>query len=239
MAAPVPPAGSAFARALRVASVVLVLVAPVLLWVVLTQARHHFRQLPIYGEREARAPGDTLFHRLPAFGATFENQDGRPFSADSLRGRMHVAAFIFTRCPGICRSLSKSMQDLQAEVDYAWRQTGDIRLVSYSIDPARDSLPTLRAYAQRHSATPGLWSFVRAPQDSVFRLAIGGYLVPVQGQGGVEDGFTHSEMLILVDPQLRIRGFYDGTRAAELKRLKDEIKVLRHEIAQAKGAAAG
>lgn len=217
------------ARLLRVGSVVFIVLLPVLLWVLLSQTRQHFRRLPIYGEREALAAGDTLYHRLPAFSG-FENQDGRPFTPDSLRGRMHVADFIFTRCPGICRNLSKSMQDLQKEVDFAWRQTGDIRLVSYSIDPARDSLSVLRAYAQRHGATPGLWSFVRAAQDSVFRLAMRGYLVPVQGEGGVEDGFTHSEMLILVDPELRIRGFYDGTNAVEIKRLKDEIKVLRHEL---------
>ncbi len=223
---------SSLPRLLRVGSVVAIIALPLLILAVLSFSRQHYVNLPIYGERLDVSPtGDTLYHRLPAL-AGFENERGQVFTTDSLQGRMHVANFIFTRCPGICRQLSSAMSTLNSDANIinAWSKTGDIRLVSYTIDPARDSLPVLRAYAQRYAATPGLWSFVRAPQDSVFRLAIRGYLVPVQGEGGVEDGFTHSEMLILVDPELRIRGFYDGTNAAEVKRLKDEIKVLRHEL---------
>lgn len=224
---------AAASGARRTLIVAAILLFPVALLGILSLTKQNYRKLPTYGEvLSVSATGDTLRHRLPEF--ALENQDGRPFTADSLRGRMHVASFIFTHCPGICRQLSAAMSTLNKDenIRNAWAKTGDIRLVSYSIDPARDSLPRLREYAQRYAATPGLWSFVRGAQDSIFKLAIRGYLVPVQGEGGVEDGFTHTEMLILVDPALHIRGFYDGTKAPEVKRLMDEIKVLRHELSE-------
>lgn len=223
-------------RFLRVGAVLVVLFLPVAIILLMRfGSTQHFKVLPIYGEREARAPGDTVYHTLAAVAFpvdSLQTQFGAPWATDSLRGRIHVADFFFTYCPGICKKLSASMQAVQKDVQFAWDKTGDVRLVSYSIDPRRDSLPRLREYAKRYEAKPGLWTFVRGPLPNITPIAMRAYLLPLQLEGGMEDGITHSEMLVLVDPDLRVRGFYNGLEERERKRLTDEIKVLRHEYRQ-------
>lgn len=217
---------------LRAAIVLGVLLVPLILFALMRFSKQHYKTLPIFGERKLVGEStDTLYHNLPAF--ELLNQDGKPWLPDSLRGRMHVADFFFTRCPGICKELSRNMAEVQKEVKYAYDKARDIRLVSYSIDPRRDSTAALRDYAARYRAQPGLWSFVTGDRKRIFNLLEKGYLVPVADDvKGGEDGFFHSNFFILVDPELRIRGIYNmdkDNEAAERKRLLDEIKVLRVE----------
>ncbi len=210
-----------------------ILLVPVLVFLLLQLTKANFKTLPIIGAKEARAEGDTLYHSLPVFALV--NQDGKAFTQDSLRGRMHVADFFFTTCPGICKKLTSAMAEVQKEVTYAYQQTGDVRLVSYSIDPKRDSTAALRAYAKQYGQVPGLWTFVTGERQAIFSLLEKGYLVPVADDvKGGEDGFFHSNLLLLVDPDLRLRGIYNAVHdsevdKAEIKRLTEEIKVLRHE----------
>jgi protein SCO1/2 len=218
---------------LRAAVVLGVLLVPVVLFALMRFSKQHYKTLPILGERKL-AGTDTLYHALPAFNLV--NQDGKPWAADSLRGRMHVADFFFTRCPGVCKELSKGMAEVQKEVQYGYDKARDIRLVSYSIDPRRDSTAALRDYAARYNAKPGLWTFVTGERKQIFELLEKGYLVPVADEvKGGEDGFFHSNFFVLVDPDLRIRGVYDALQQSERKRLLDEIKVLRIEYIE-KGA---
>ena len=210
-----------------------ILLVPLLLFLLLRFTKQNYKTLPIMGAREARAAGDTVYHSLPVFALI--NQDDKPFTQDSLRGRMHVADFFFTTCPSICKKLTSAMAEVQREVTYAYQQAGDVRLVSYSIDPKRDSTSALRAYAKRYGQVPGLWTFVTGDRQAIFSLLEKGYLVPVADDvKGGEDGFFHSNLLLLVDPDLRLRGIYNAVHdgevdKAEMKRLAEEIKVLRHE----------
>ncbi|MCS7085613.1 MAG: SCO family protein, partial [Bacteroidia bacterium] len=99
----------------RAAAVTLVLAGPILVWLfVLAFGRHKCKSLPYLGEKTISAEGDTAYHRLPSF--RMLNQNGETFTDDSLRGYIHVADFIFTRCPGICKDLSRNMARLQEKI---------------------------------------------------------------------------------------------------------------------------
>ena len=87
----------------------------------------------------------------------------------------------------------------------------------------------MKAFAEKHGADLGKWYFVTGNRDSIYDLAIKGYLVPASEDARAEGGFLHSQDLLLVDKEKRIRGIYDGTDSLEANRLKDEIKVLLYE----------
>jgi protein SCO1/2 len=211
-------------RGWAAAGVIVVLLLPFVVWGLLSLGKNRYKRLPIYGPHEVRAPGDTAWHRLPDF--VLLNQDSVVFTADSLRGYIHVADYFFTRCPGICPRLSSAMRMIQ---DYLGEKAQRVRLVSYTVDPVHDSPAALREYAQRYGADLRRWTFVTGADTTLYRLAVKGYLIPVDKspdstQG--ELGYVHSDMLVLVDPELRIRGFYSGLDSLQVKRLLDDINLL-------------
>jgi len=211
-------------RGWAAAGVIVVLFLPFVVWGLLSLGKNRYKRLPIYGPHEVRAPGDTAWHRLPDF--VLLNQDSVVFTADSLRGYIHVADYFFTRCPGICPRLSSAMRMIQ---DYLGEKAQRVRLVSYTVDPVHDSPAVLREYAQRYGADLRRWTFVTGAETTLYRLAVKGYLIPVDKspdstQG--ELGYVHSDMLVLVDPELRIRGFYSGLDSLQVKRLLDDINLL-------------
>ncbi|MCS7298247.1 MAG: SCO family protein [Bacteroidia bacterium] len=202
----------------------LIFLLPFLVWALLSTGKTHYKRLPILGPYEVPRPGDTVWHTLPPF--SLLSQDSLAFTLDSLKGRIHIANYFFTRCPGICPRLSQSMARLQAFLkDKPYR----IRLVSYTIDPLHDTPSILRQYGQQYGADFARWTFVTGAETTLYRLAVKGYLIPVDRTGDTtkgELGYIHSDMLILVDPTLRIRGFYSGIDSTQVQKLMDDINLL-------------
>lgn len=209
---------------LRALLALLVFLLPLGLWLLLRTGKNHYKQLPKLGPTEIRGPGDTVWHRLPEF--SLVQQDSLSFTADSLRGWVHVADYFFTRCPGICPRLSRSMQRIQMHLEGS---SARVRLVSYTVDPAHDTPSVLREYAARYQANPTRWTFVTGPETTLYRLAVKGYLIPVDKAADTtqgELGYIHSDMLVLVDPELRIRGFYSGLDSLQVQKLLDDLNLL-------------
>ncbi len=151
---------------------------------------------------------------LPPFALT--DQRGQPFGTRELAGKVWVADFIFTACQEACPLLSTKM----AEVGRRARQLGpDFHLVSISVDPARDTPERLSAYAARYGANPLAWSFLTGPAEAIETAVVGGFKVGMgkekaEGAGNGEGGFWqifHGENLVLIDRQLRIRGYFQAT----------------------------
>ncbi|MGQ9863655.1 MAG: SCO family protein [Bacteroidia bacterium] len=203
----------------------IVVLVPALLFFVLRTGKTHYKRLPILGPHEVQG-NDTLWHKVPAF--AFPNQDSTLWGSDSLKGKIAVVDFIFTRCTGICPRLSAAMQ----EIHQAYQNFPDIRFVSFSVDPEYDTPSVLREYAAKYNASPQ-WQFLwTQDRKQVYELAVKGLLVPMDypvdtTQG--EMGIVHTNLLILIDKDRHLRGFYDGLNPQEVKKLKEEILLLRKE----------
>jgi protein SCO1/2 len=103
----------------------------------------------------------------------------------------------------------------------------DIRLVSFSVDPARDTPAVLNDYADRFGADRQRWSFVTGDRQSLYDLSIKGFKLGVDDKQGTEaEPITHSSRFVLVDKDARIRGYYSGSEEADLKRLIEDAKRL-------------
>ena len=145
-------------------------------------------------------------------------------SAD-LAGRVWIADFVFTRCPDVCPLLSTRMAALQKSL-----ATGDdpVRLVSISVDPAHDTPAVLAEYAERYHAGPG-WLFLTGSRDAVAGLLRDGFRVAFADDGPPASPITHSDRFVLVDRQLRVRGYYHGNDEADLRRLVADAAAVRRE----------
>ena len=158
--------------------------------------------------------------QLPDF--SLVDTQGKTVSLKDLSGRPWVADLIFTSCSGICPRMTGEMQRL-------WSDTGDLddlRFVSITVDPERDTPEVLAAYAARAGADPARWLFLTGEREEIWRLAREGLLLPV-AKGNVKLGdeeIIHSQRFVLVDGEGAVRGTYDVRDAEALARLRNDIR---------------
>ena len=163
------------------------------------------------------------FHRIAEF--EFINQNGKTVTHENFNGKIYVADFFFTTCPTICISMTDNLLKVQEEI----QNNPNILLISHSVTPKIDSVSQLKKYAVEKGVNDKKWHLVTGDKKEIYELARKSYLaVKDEGDGGPFD-MIHTENFILVDPDKRIRGFYDGTDSQEIQRLLSEIKILNSE----------
>ena len=160
---------------------------------------------------------------VPAF--ELVNQNGQPFGSAQLAGKIWIADFIYTTCPGPCPMISSRMSELQKPLEKS-----DVHLVSFSVDPGKDTPQVLRGYAEKLQADPARWDFLTGPKSAIYKLSHDGFKLAVS-DGGDERGIpVHSTRMVLVDRRGQIRGYYDATEAdAVTKLLADTNHLLREQ----------
>ncbi len=163
------------------------------------------------------------FHRIADFSLT--NQNGKTITPLDFKGKIYVADFFFTTCPAICIAMTDHLLEVQEKtINYP-----NIMLLSHSVTPKIDSVPQLKKYALEKGVIDTKWHLVTGDKKEIYELARKSYLaVKEDGDGGPFD-MIHTENFILVDPDRRIRGFYDGTDLEEIQRLLKELDILIEE----------
>jgi protein SCO1/2 len=161
---------------------------------------------------------------LPSYAAvpdfTLTDQTGATFaSAPTLKGRVWVADFIFTHCTGPCPRMSSQMRQVQTAL------AGEgVKLVSFTVDPARDVPDVLAAYGRRFQAQPGVWYFLTGPQQTLHHLSRDVFML-----GDVSGNLDHSTRFVLVDRASRVRGYYLSSEADAISGLVSDARRLLRE----------
>jgi protein SCO1/2 len=162
-------------------------------------------------------------HRISDF--ELIDQRGDTITLDAIKDRIIVADFFFTTCPTICPKMTKNL----ARVQEAFPHDQRLAILSHSVTPEMDSVPVLDAYARLHGADPDQWHLLTGDRAQIYALARKSYFACLdEGDGGPQD-FVHTENIVLVDPNRRIRGFYDGTSASATDDLIRDISKLMNE----------
>lgn len=163
------------------------------------------------------------FHKIAPFKMT--NQNGETITDKDYNGKIYVADFFFTTCPTICPKMTANMGELQR----VFRKDSQVMLLSFSVTPKVDSVAQLKRYATEKGVEDSKWNLVTGDKKEIYTLARQSYLaVKSDGDGGKYD-MIHTENFILVDPEQRIRGFYDGIDSEALQILVDDILLLKKE----------
>lgn len=156
-----------------------------------------------------RAAPLPILSTLPDF--TLTDEAGRPFTKRDLAGHVWVADFIFTNCPGACLRMSKQMQQIQAA-------NAKLRLVSFSVDPARDTPRVLAAYARRNQADPARWRFLTGDVQKVAEASLLG-----------AQSLDHSTRFLLFDGEGNLRATYQSDEPDAVARLLKDATSLQGE----------
>ncbi len=159
---------------------------------------------------------------LPSYGVVpdfkLTDQSGRPFDSKSrLDGKVWVANFIFTTCTGPCPRMSSDFRKIRDQVG----DEPDLRMVSFTIDPARDTPEALATYGRSFGANPDKWYFLTGAQKDLHHLSRNVFRL-----SDVDGSLEHSSRFVLIDRHARIRGYYDSSDSEALQKLATDLRAV-------------
>lgn len=164
---------------------------------------------------------------VPAF--ELADQRGDRITNDSLKGKIWVANFIFTRCKGPCPVVTSRMLELDTKLK---KVRDSVTLVSFTVDPEFDTPEVLAAHGKALGANPDTWKFLTGPADTIEPLIVEGLLQPLAKEA---DGTpAHSTRMVIVDDSGWIRGFRDGMDPEAVQKLVMDIGALLREAHEGK-----
>ncbi len=159
---------------------------------------------PIYRSLNRTLPPDLpIIAHVPAFEMISEN--GKAFGSKDLKGRIYLANFVFSRCPSVCPKMLTELEKVQKRV----RGTGQkVAIVTFTVDPEFDKSDVLFELARKRKANPYVWTFLTGTdKEAMFKLYRDGFKVGVESAKDIFD-IAHSEKIVLVDGENRVRGYY-------------------------------
>ncbi len=157
----------------------------------------------------------------------FSDQYGNSFNQEKVQGKVYVAEYFFTTCPGICPKMNNNMK----KVFETYKNNPDFMILSHSVDPATDTVARMRVYADSMGVNNANWFFLTGPKDSLYLAARVSYLLddPKNNNEYIEDQFIHTQFFALVDRAGRVRRIYDGLKKEEVDQMIKDIPVLLEE----------
>jgi protein SCO1 len=194
---------------------ILVFALPAIAYALVSWYEKKVEALPVLGK--------TKEHRIADFNLT--NQDKQIVTIAKWDKKIVVANFFFTHCPVVCPKMTTNLK----KIHDAYNDKSNVMITSFTVDPERDSAVQLNKYAAQYKMDNSRWILLTGDKKEIYKLARNSFMITAtDGDGGIND-FIHSEKLILVDTQKRIRGYYTGTDEKEVNQLINDIKKLMYE----------
>jgi protein SCO1 len=122
------------------------------------------------------------------------DQDGRAVALSDLRGRVWVAAMMYSSCKSVCPRVTEDMKGIESRL--AGTDRDRVSFALFSLDSGRDSPDALRAYAREHGLDAARWRLFTASEDGVRDLAAVLGMKYRAEEGGE---IAHSAMIFVID----------------------------------------
>jgi protein SCO1 len=152
---------------------------------------------------------------------SFTNQDWKQVTMEDVKGKVYVAEFFFTTCPGICPVMNNNMR----KVYDRYKDEKDFLILSHTSDPDTDIPPQLKHYSDSMGVNTQRWIFLTGRKDSLYRWARESYTIddPKNNFTSIEDDFLHSQFWALVNKNGDVIRIYDGLKQDEVNKLISDI----------------
>jgi len=216
----------------KVLILVTILAVPGFLYYLLQdKGKNRYKPLPFFGPKElsgtfhsvrGKQVPDTNYHLVPDF--KLLNQQSDTVTWNSYKGKLLVLNLFYTN--GNTHAVNFANKAMKAyEATYANNKV--VHFAGLSIDPKHDTPDVLAKYAQTLGASAGKWDLLTGDSAMIYNLVNKGLFIDAHQEGtAMQPKFIYSNMFVLLDPQHRIRGYYEATSQEALSKLDDEIKVL-------------
>lgn len=151
--------------------------------------------------------GDSnLDFKVPEF--SFTAHTGESFGSKDVEGKVWIAGFIFTSCPGICPKMTESLLRVQG----ALSEGSEIKIVTFSVDPETDTVEVLKKFAEDKGIDSRHWVFLTGEKKKIYDLSLNGFKLGVSDSAEDQPlGILHSDRLVLVGRDGYVVKYYHGT----------------------------
>ncbi len=156
--------------------------------------------IPVWGDEVL--PPNSVYHLQ----VSVEDQFGEISGLDRYRGKPVLVTMFYTTCPHVCPMLISTIKFTESELSE--QELTDLRVITISIDPERDTPEKLRETMERHYVDASRWSMVRSDPGDL--RAIAG-VFGVRYKKLTDGEFNHTTRIILLDQ--------DGTQVASTEQL--------------------
>ena len=177
---------------------------------------------PFFGKNYTIDAADATHLKVPDF--NFTDQDSVAINSSFIANKVWVVHFFFTSCPSICPKMIANLQLVQD----AYGDDDRLRMLSLTVDPKYDTPSRLKSYARRKGINTRQWAFATGSKKDLYGFARKGLFIDATDGDGGEGDFIHSDKLVLIDRNLHIRGYYNGTDKADVVQLMKDIKKLEN-----------
>lgn len=165
-------------------------------------------------------PKPSYGNQVSEFKAT--DEDGKMFSSQDMKGKVWLADFIFTNCETVCPPMTYNMTQVVDELEK--EGVKDYGIISFSVDPKRDTPAKLKAYSEQYGAKTDNWKlmtgydekFIRQFGEENFKTIA---VPPTAGN----DQATHGTSFYLIDQNGTVIKDYIGKDTGDQKFPKGEI----------------
>jgi len=216
----------------KISILVAILAVPGFLYYELVhQGKNSYKPLPFFGPKSVAKTShtkmgkvipDTVYHQLPDF--KFVNQKADTLSWKSYEGKILVVNLFYTRGNNYAVEFANKAMNVYVNT---YIKNPIMKFAGLSIDPVHDRPEALAPYAEKLTAKAGKWDLLTGDSTAVYNwINKELYIDAHQQKAKGEPKFIYSNLFVLIDPQHRIRGYYDATNQEALSKLNDEIKVL-------------
>ena len=189
--------------------------------------------------KDGKETTDTVWHQAKNISLT--NQLGNTVTLDQLQGKVLVIDFFFTHCGSICPALTQNMKKLQDAIkrqdNLKYADTNFVQLLSFSVDPERDSVPVLKKYADHYNVNHDVWWMLTGPKKTIYDFAFEELKVDKYNDEPVDSSFVHTSRFTLLDKDRVVRGYYNGLNDTSLEKLSKDIVLLMLEKDRKKPSA--
>jgi protein SCO1 len=157
----------------------------------------------------------------------FTNQDGKKFNNKDVEGKVYVAEYFFTTCPGICPIMNNNM----SKVYERFKNEKDFMILSHTSMPEVDSPEKLKQYADSMKVNTQKWVFLTGRKDSLYNIARVSYTIddPANNLSSINDQFLHSQFWALVNKKGEVKQIYDGLIQKDIDAMMKKIEKLLKE----------
>jgi len=181
------------------------------------------KELPVLGT----ANPDGTIQRVSDF--LFIDQYGDTVTDKSLKGKIYLAGAFNTTCTS---EVQKIMLHGLAMVQRAFKDTTNFYILSFSMDPEKDSVAKLKAFSKANNITgPRRFLLTGNMTDSAMVNFIrNNFLLSVMiAKENPNCGFIHTDTVVLIDRQGQRRGYYDLGKNKAIEQLIEDVQTLFRE----------
>lgn len=159
-----------------------------------------------------------MSEKVEAF--NFTTQDHQKLSREDLKGEWWIADTIFTNCETVCPPMTRNMSLLQDRIE----EDGlDVQLVSFSVDPERDTPEKLKAFGDKYGADYSNWTFLTGYDfQTIKEFSIKSFRNLVDEIPDSEQ-YMHGTSFFLINPEGKVIKSYTGTSQTALDKIENDL----------------